>query len=137
MKAHKVEYVIIGAYALAFHGAPRYTGDINILVKPNVSHAGRILQVLNDFGFGKLELTAYDFSEAGKIVQLGVPPVRVDIETSVTGLAWEQIFANRVSGEYGGVPVSYIGRRKLIATIKALGRHRALAALEALGERGD
>ena len=86
---HKVEYMIVGAYALAFHGAPRYTGDIDILVESETSNAQRIMVALNKFGFGSVGLKAEDFDGLDKVIQLGVPPVRVDIVTSITGVSWD------------------------------------------------
>ncbi len=73
---HKVEYMIVGAYALAFHGAPRFTGDIDLFVRPSPENARRAMAALNDFGFGSVGLTAADFGMEDKVVQLGVPPVR-------------------------------------------------------------
>lgn len=132
--AHNVEYVIVGGYALAFHGAPRYTGDMDILVTPGENNAQEVLNALKDFGFASLDLSIDDFSLPEKVVQLGVPPVRVDIITSITGLSWEQVVSNRVKGTYGDVPVYYIGKKEFIANKKAIGRHKDLADVEALDE---
>lgn len=129
--------MIIGGYALAFHGAPRYTGDMDLLVKPDQDNARKILKALKDFGFAALDLSINDFSLPGKVVQLGVPPVRVDILTSITGLTWEQIASNRVDGTYGNIPVYYIGKQEFIANKKAISRHKDLADIEALGEKPD
>lgn len=76
---HNVEYVIVGGYALAFHGAPRYTGDIDLLIKPDQENAQKVLNALKDFGFATLDLASNDFSSPEKIVQFGIPPVRIDI----------------------------------------------------------
>ncbi len=130
----KVEYLIVGAYALAFHGAPRYTGDIDLLVNPDASNAQRIMSALDKFGFGSVGLEASDFESPNKVIQLGVPPVRVDMVTSITGVSWEEAFAGRVEGKYGDVLVHYIGREAFISNKKALGRKKDLADLEALGE---
>lgn len=86
LNAHKVEYMIVGAYALAFHGAPRYTGDMDIYVKPDPANADHIMTALNEFGFGSVGLPAADFEGEDKVVQLGFPPVRIDIITSITGV---------------------------------------------------
>ena len=134
LNEHKVEYVIVGGYALAFHGAPRYTGDMDILVKPDNQNAKRILAALKDFGFGGLALSIEDFEKADMIVQLGVAPVRIDIITSLTAVTWEQVYSNRVKGKYGDVPVAYIGREQFIANKRATARKRDIADLEALGE---
>lgn len=131
---HKVEYVIVGAYALAFHGCPRYTGDLDILVKPGLSNAKNILEALKEFGFGSLNLTVEDFSSEKKVVQLGVPPIRIDILTSLTNVTWKQISSNRVKGKYGNISVNFIGKDELIANKKALGRHKDLADIEAITE---
>ena len=131
---HKVEYVIVGGYALAFHGAPRYTGDIDIFVKPAPDNAQRIMKALDAFGFGSAGLTAEDFQYPDKVVQLGVPPVRIDIVTSITNVTWETVAANRVEGKYGDVDVHYIGRNEFISNKRAVGRKKDLADIEALGE---
>jgi hypothetical protein len=126
--------MILGAYALAFHGAPRYTGDIDILVKPDPINAQRIMAALNKFGFGLVGLKAQDFETPDKVIQLGVPPVRVDLVTSITGVSWEEAFSGRVEGKYGDIPAYYIGRQEFISNKQALGRKKDLADLEALGE---
>jgi hypothetical protein len=131
---HKVEYIIVGAYALAFHGAPRYTGDIDILVKPDAPNAQRILAALDKFGFGSVGLKAEDFENPDKVIQLGVPPVRVDIVTSITAVSWEEACSGRVEGKYGDIAVYFIGREQFILNKRALGRKKDLADLEALGE---
>jgi hypothetical protein len=133
---HKVDYLIVGAYALAFHGAPRMTGDLDILVRPTPGNAKRILDALRHFGFGTVGLTEGDFVEQEQVVQLGVPPVRVDLLTSLTGVTFEEADSEKAAGEYGGVPVHYIGREQLIKNKRATGRLRDQADLEALGEAG-
>ena len=122
--AHRVEYLIVGAYALAFHGAPRYTGDIDLLVCPSVGNAKAILPALSDFGFASLGLQETDFLLTDRVIQLGVPPVRVDLLTSLTGLSWEEANAHRVSGQYGDVPVHFIGKTEYIRNKKATGRKK-------------
>ena len=131
---HKVDYIIVGAYALGFHGVPRYTGDLDIFVKPDPVNAGNIMQVLREFGFGSVGLTAADFEIEGKVVQLGFPPVRIDIMTSITAVSWEQARSSSVEGSFGDLTVPYIGRKDFISNKKALGRKQDLADLEAVGE---
>jgi hypothetical protein len=132
--AHKVEYIVVGGYALALHGAPRFTGDIDLLVKPDTENARRILAALDEFGFGSLNLCEPDFVRMENVVQLGVPPVRIDIMTSLTGVDWEKAQASKVAGDYGGTKVCFLGKKEFIANKKALGRKKDLADLEALGE---
>ena len=132
--AHHVEYMIVGGYALAFHGAPRFTGDLDILVKPDPDNAQRILAALEAFGFVSSGLTARDFVRPDQVVQLGVPPVRIDLITSLTGVSWDEAFAGRIAGLYGDFPAFYIGREQFIANKRAAGRKKDLADLEVLGE---
>ncbi len=132
--AHKVEYLIVGGYALAFHGAPRFTGDIDLLVKPEPQNAEQILAALDDFGFGSLDLSQSDFSTPNNVIQLGVPPVRIDIITSVTGVTWDKADAGKVPGSYADCPVFFISREDFIANKKAIGRAKDAADIEALGD---
>lgn len=130
--ARGVEYLVVGAYALAFHGAPRYTGDIDLLVKTSPENAGNVLHALNDFGFRSPGLTVDDFLKPEQIVQLGVPPVRIDILTSLTGITWEEAIAGKESGHYGDVPVSFIGKTAYVKNKRATGRAKDLADIEAI-----
>src|SRR5512139_2427835 len=131
--AHRVEYIIVGAHALAYHGAPRYTGDMDILVRPHPENAKRIIEALDEFGFGSLGLVAGDFTVPDRVIQLGVAPVRIDIVTSITGVSWEEAAAGRVQGSYGDVVVHFLGRQEFILNKRALGRKKDQADLEALG----
>src|SRR3970040_2355899 len=101
---HNVEYMIVGGYALAFHGAPRFTGDLDVLVKPDPENAQRILAALAPFGFASVGLAPGYVSHPDQVVQLGVPPVRIDLITSLTGTSWDEVFAGRTTGSYGDVP---------------------------------
>jgi hypothetical protein len=132
--AHKVEYLIVGGYALAFYGAPRFTGDIDLLVKADSENAKRILSALEGFGFGSLKLSEVDFTSPNNVIQLGVAPVRVDIMTSLTGVGWEKAQADKVRGNYGDTATYFISKADFIANKTALGRKKDLADLEALGQ---
>ena len=129
---HRVEYLIVGGYALAFHGAPRVTGDIDLYVRPAPENAERILAALNEFGFGSLDLSVDELTKPGMVIQLGAPPVRIDIITRVSGVSWEKADADKVPGRYGDVPVHFISRDDFIANKKATGRLKDAADLEAL-----
>ena len=131
---HKVEYLVVGGYALAFHGAPRFTGDIDLLVRPVRENAERILAALNEFGFGSLDLSEDDFTMPGKVIQLGVPPIRIDIITSISGVSWEKADSGKVPGRYGQTSVCFISREDFIANKRATGRKKDAADIEALGE---
>jgi hypothetical protein len=131
---HEVEYIIVGAFALAFYGVPRFTGDIDIYLKPGNPNADRIILALNEFGFGSLGLKSADFEHEDQVIQLGVPPVRIDLITSLTGVCWEEVYINRLYGHYGDVEVCFIGRDQFIKNKRATGRKKDLADLEMLGE---
>ena len=137
LNARGVEYMIVGGYALAFHGAPRYTGDLDVWVKPDAGNARRVLAALDDFGVGSLGLEETDFCSADKVVQIGVPPVRVDLLTSLSGVSWEEAAGRRVRGPYGDVEAPYMGRDDFLANKRACGRYKDLADIEALGESPD
>lgn len=134
LNAHEVDFMIVGGYALAYHGVPRYTGDIDVFVKPDRKNAQRIIKVLEEFGFSSLELSIDDFLNEDNVVQLGLPPVRIDIITSISGVSWEQADATKEPGLYGNVPVNYIGKKQYVANKKAIGRAKDIADIEALGE---
>ena len=131
--ASDIEYVIVGGYALAAHGAPRTTGDIDLLVKPSRENATRVLRTPEQFGIG-LELGIEDFVKPDHVVQLGVPPVRVDLLTAIDGVTWDEAWSGKLAGVYGSVPTHYLGRREFITNKRTSGRRKDLADLEALGE---
>ena len=132
LNKHEVEYAIVGAYALAFYGCPRYTGDIDILVAPKVNNAKKIMKAISEFGLILKNLKVEDFLASGQVIQLGLSPVRIDIFTSLTGVSWQQVYSNKTKGKYADVPVYFMGKKELIANKKALGRHKDLADLEAI-----
>jgi len=132
--AHNVEYIVVGAYALAFHGAPRNTGDIDLLVRADEANARRIMAALTAFGFGATGIAESDFLQPERVVQLGVPPVRIDILTSLSGVTWEEVYRGRAPGEYGDVPVCFIGRTEYIKNKRATGRKKDEADIEAISE---
>ena len=132
--ASSVEYLIVGSYALAFHGAPRYTGDMDLLVNPTRENAERVLSALADFGFGSLGLVPEDLDRPDQILQLGVPPVRVDIITSIEAVSWQEAWEGRVQGACGGVPACFLGREQYVTNKRAVRRPKDIADLAALGE---
>lgn len=124
--AHGVEYVLVGAYALAFHGAQRYTGDLDLFVRPTPENARRILAALGNFGFGSLGLAVEDFTAPDRVVQLGVPPVRVDLVTSLTGVTGDEVWSARIGVAIGAVPIAVIDRAAFVKNKRATGRPKDL-----------
>jgi len=132
--AFHIKYIIVGGYALAFHGAPRMTGDIDIFVEPSEDNALKILEALKEFGFGNIGLKIEDFSKKGNVVQLGVPPVRIDMLTSLTGVSWEKAYTTKKKGKYGDLFVFFISRELLLKNKRSVGRKKDQADVEALGD---
>jgi hypothetical protein len=98
--------VVVGAHAVAFHAKPRYTKDLDVLIEPSAVNAQKVLQALNDFGFRDVGLTAEDFAEKGRIIQLGFPPNRIDLMTAIDGVEFSDVWDGRVEGRYGTAAVS-------------------------------
>jgi hypothetical protein len=134
LNSNRVEYVVVGAFALAFHGRPRYTGDLDLLIRPSRENAERMEKVVAAFQFASLGLTASDFAEPNQIVQLGQPPNRIDLITSHTGLDFDEVWETRIPSSIEGLPTSFISRECLIRNKKATARAQDLADVEALGE---
>jgi predicted nucleotidyltransferase len=132
LNARGVEYLVVGGYALAAHGHPRYTGDIDFWIRPAPDNIARLLQALSDFGFGSLGLGAGDFDE-DTVVQLGHPPRRIDLLSAIDGVAFEGCFARREQVELAGVPLNIIGLEDFKTNKRAAGRLQDLADLECLG----
>jgi hypothetical protein len=132
---HDVRFLIIGGYALAAHGHPRYTKDLDVWVWPDPANADRILGALDEFGFGSLGLEASDFLEPGVIIQLGREPQRIDLLTFASGLEFRPAFENRVLVEIGGVEVPFLSVDDLRTNKSATGRLRDLADVEDLPPR--
>ena len=130
--AHRVEFLIVGAYALAVHGHLRATKDLDLWVRPAEENATRVFRALQVFGAPTAGLTEGDFATPGVILQLGFPPVRIDILTSIDGVTFEQAWPNRVAASYDDIPVFVLSRVDLIANKKVSARLQDLADVEAL-----
>jgi len=132
LNANQVDFLIVGGYAVAFHGAPRFTGDLDILIRPNVEQVSRVLAAIREFGFPANEIAPGYLIGQRKILQLGRVPVQLHLMTHITGVDWDRAWASRIPGQYGSVPVFFIGRDALIANKRAAGRVKDLADVEAL-----
>jgi len=132
LNAHNVHYVIVGAFALAHHGRPRYTGDIDFFVEASAQNAEQLSQVLEHFGFANVGVAEEDFTAADQIVQLGVEPKRIDIMTSISGVSFAEAWNSREYGELDGLQVPFISRELLKRNKAAVGRKQDLADLDYL-----
>ena len=127
-----VRYLVVGGYAVALHGYPRYTKDMDVWVEMTTENASRVIEALNQFGFGSLDLKAADFMIPDQIIQLGYPPRRIDILTTLPGVEFSDCYASRVTTDMDGVSVNFIDLENLKKNKKATGRHQDFADLEAL-----
>ena len=132
LSSASVDYVIVGGHAVAFHGYPRYTGDIDFFVRPTPANAQRVCDVLESFGFGEMGLAPETFTQPDKVIQLGRAPNRIDILTSISGVSFDEAWAGREAGELDGIPVQYIGRGDLLRNKAASGRAKDLGDIEEL-----
>ncbi len=131
--AADVRFLIVGAYALAIHGRPRATGDLDVWVDPTPENAARIVQALAAFGAPLKDISEADLAQPGIVYQLGIAPVRIDILTDLTGLTFEEAWRERVRHAFGPIEVTFIGRDAFIRNKRATGRVRDLADLEGMG----
>lgn len=132
LNSHGVEYLVVGGHAVAYHGHPRFTGDIDFLIRAAQSNAQRVLNVLHAFGFGDLGITEGDLVGPGRIIQLGHPPNRIDVLTSISGVDFESAWQSRVETLIGDQPVNLLGWEDLLRNKRASGRQKDLADLEKL-----
>lgn len=129
---HSVQYLIVGGYAMALHAQPRFTGDMDVFVAATEINARKTIQALTDLGFPLSPLTWEDLASPGKVVQLGYPPLRIDILTAIDGVLFDGAWSRRVESRYGEQKVYFVSREDLIANKKASGRKQDLLDLENL-----
>jgi hypothetical protein len=132
LNAHQVEYLLIGGYAVAYHGYPRATADMDIWVAVHPRNAERIVAALKDFGFDLPELSPDLFLKESQIIRMGVPPVRIEIATGISGVSFGECYAARVVDVLDEVEVNLINLAHLKTNKRASGRHRDLDDLENL-----
>jgi hypothetical protein len=139
-----VEFLIVGAHAMAAHGLPRATGDIDILVRPERGNAGRVMSALRTFGapIDDHGVTQLDFEQAGTVYQIGLPPRRIDLLTEITGVTFDEAWDSRIEAQLAGRRVAVLGRAALLRNKLATGRDKDLVDARWLersvdGDRGE
>jgi len=132
LNAHQVEYLLIGGYAVGYHGYPRATVDMDIWIAMNPVNSQKIVTVLKEFGFGLPELSSELFQKEWQIIRLGVPPVRIELATTLSGVDFNECYAERVVDILDGIKVNLISLKHLKINKTASGRHQDLADLENL-----
>lgn len=132
LNVHHVEYLLIGGYAVNYHGYPRATADMDIWIAVHPANADRVVTALKEFGFDLPDLSPELFLRPWQIIRLGVPPVRIEISTTISGVEFGACYAQRVEDTLDGVPANLISLDNLKRNKKASGRHQDLADLEHL-----
>ncbi len=134
LNSNGVEYLIVGGYALAAFGHPRYTGDLEFWVGADPANGQRLLKALAQFGFGELGIGLQDLTSPNRVIQLGFPPRRIDLLTSIDGVDFVSAYSRRMLFELDSAPLNFIALEDFKTNKRATGRHKDLADLEALGD---
>jgi hypothetical protein len=137
LNAHRVEYVLVGGYALALHGAPRYTGDLDILVRPTPENADRLLTAVGVFGFPTDALSVARIIDPRCLLQMGTSPVQLHVMSAIDGVTWDQVWEGHEVAVLQGLPIPFIGREAFLQNKRAAGRTKDLADIEAIGGKPD
>ncbi|MCJ7730658.1 MAG: hypothetical protein MUO27_12415 [Sedimentisphaerales bacterium] len=132
LNANNVEYLLIGGYAVGYYGYPRATADMDIWIAMNPANASRIVAVLKEFGFNPPDLSPEMFLKEGQIIRMGVPPVRIELVTTISGVSFSECYKKRVVAELDGVKTNLISLTHLKMNKKASARHQDMADLEKL-----
>lgn len=137
LNVHGVEYLVVGGYAVGFHGFVRATGDLDVFVGLSERNAEKLVSVFHDFGFDSPELIPALFMEPGQIIRLGVPPLRLEVLNQISGVTFPECYESRIQEAIDGIPISFIDRKRLIQNKRAAGRPKDLADLDALTQDDD
>ncbi|MCD6116946.1 hypothetical protein J7K93_08020 [bacterium] len=132
LNENNVRYLVVGGYAVAFHGHPRYTKDLDVWIELSTNNANKIVDALKEFGFGSLDLKPDDFLESDQIIQLGYPPNRIDILTTLKDLKFEDCYQAKVEVEIQGLHIDFIDIESLKKNKRSTGRPQDLADAENL-----
>jgi hypothetical protein len=132
LNKYKVKYLVVGGYAVAFHGHPRYTKDLDIWIESSIDNATNLLKALDEFGFGSLGLSLEDFLAANQIIRLGSPPTRIDLLTTAPGVDFETCYHSRVSTPIDETQVEFMDIENLRLNKLSVGRSQDLASTENL-----
>lgn len=135
--AARADFMIVGAHALAAHGVPRATGDLDIWVRPEAANASRVLDALRAFGAPLFDLTAEDLAAPDTVFQIGLPPSRIDILTGISGVSFDEAWPNRMNVVLDGQDIPVIGREDFVRNKRSAGRPKDLADIALLDEAVD
>ncbi len=132
LNSHKVHYLVIGGYAVAYHGYPRATGDIDIWIATNPDNAKKTIQAIQEFGFNDPDISEEIFLKEDQVIRMGVPPLRIELLTTISGVDFKSCYSNRIDESIDDVKISFIGLEDLKQNKKASGRHIDFNDLERL-----
>jgi hypothetical protein len=131
---NNADYLVVGGYAVGMYGYPRFTGDLDIWLKSSKDNAARVLNALNEFGFASFNITEDDLTKEGNIIQLGYPPLRIDLITQIDGVSFDDCYTNKKIIEVDSLKINFIGYQDLLKNKKASGRLKDMDDLEHLEE---
>ncbi|HEY2582583.1 MAG TPA: nucleotidyltransferase [Mucilaginibacter sp.] len=134
LNRYKVDYMIVGGYALAFHGKPRHTGDLDIWIDISNDNAKKMVHVTDEFGMASLGMEEEDFLQKGGITQIGYPPLRIDILNEIDGIDFHQAYPNKLTIDVDGLSINYIGLDDLIKNKQASGRSQDITDVNQLNK---
>lgn len=132
LNRNNVDYMIVGGYALAFHGKPRHTGDLDIWIDISDDNAQKMLNAIIEFGMGSLGMEKNDFLQKGIITQIGYPPLRIDILNEIDGVNFREAYSNKLIIDVDGLMINYIGLDDLIKNKQISGRHQDISDVNEL-----
>ena len=135
LSAAGVEYLVIGAHAMAAHGVPRATGDLDIWIQPSTVNAARVHSALERFGAPLHDLTLEDLTSPDLVFQIGLPPARIDILTSISGVSFDEAWPRRLTARVGDLEVPILGRDDFLRNKRAVGRPKDLADIALMEEQ--
>ncbi|QEC45858.1 nucleotidyltransferase family protein [Pseudobacter ginsenosidimutans] len=136
LNKHGVQYMVVGGYALAFHGKPRHTGDLDIWIGISKKNADKMLDVLKEFGLSAQGFTKDDFLKEGYMTQIGYPPLRIDILNSIDGVDFKDAYKNKEEVDLDGLIITYIGLQDFIKNKEASGRLQDINDIASLQKKG-
>jgi hypothetical protein len=134
--SHRVRFLVVGAHALAANGRPRATGDLDFWVEPTQANAQRLGRAIREFGFEGLAAQAAEFAHPDRMATMGVPPLRIDVMTSITGITFKRAWPKRITAKFGQYEIGFLGREDLLVNKRASGRPKDLADVALLLEGG-
>ena len=132
-----VEYLVVGAHALAAHGHVRATKDLDVWVRPDAENAKRVFRALKEYGTPLQDLTEADLAKQGTVFQIGLPPLRIDVITAIDGVSFDEAWSARLQTHFAGEPVAVLSKEHLIRNKRATGRTQDLADVEWLENKGE